>query len=94
MQPHRVSDHHLDRLARRRVGMRLGWLSHAAVYLTVNTGLLVLAYVQGRHWAIYPLLGWGLGLACHGAAVFLFAPGARWVDGMVARERARLEQAR
>ncbi|MNY71305.1 hypothetical protein D3C86_2096190 [compost metagenome] len=30
---------------------------------------------QGRHWAIYPALGWGLGLLLHGAVVWLKLPG-------------------
>ena len=34
---------------------------HASVYVLVNLGLAALSLSQGRHWAIFPALGWGLG---------------------------------
>lgn len=84
------TDLQLDKLARRRAGAKLGWFVHATVYLIVNAGLLALAFANGRGWAIYPLLGWGLGLLAHGVAVWVFAPGNHLFQGMVQRERARL----
>lgn len=82
----------LDALARRRAGAKLGWYIHAAVYLCVNAGLLMLSWSQGRHWGIYPALGWGLGLLAHGVAVWLLMPGGHFMRQMVARERERLER--
>ncbi len=84
----------LDRAARRRVRAKLGWYTHALVYLCVNAGLALIAWQTGRNWALYPLLGWGLGLALHGASVWLAAPGSHWRENMVARERAALERQR
>lgn len=81
----------LDFLARRRAQAKLGWYTHAAVYTVVNLGLITLSLASGRHWAIYPLLGWGLGLLMHGLSVWVFAPGNRVMDRMVARERAALD---
>ncbi len=83
---------HLDQIARRRAKAKLGWYLHAAVYLMVNTGLVALSVATGRHWAVFPLLGWGLGLALHGLAVWVFAPGSPLMGRMVARERQRLER--
>ena len=80
----------LDRLARRRVRAKLGWWSHATIYLLVNLGLAALALSSGRDWHAYPLLGWGLGLAIHGAAVWLAGPGAHLRQSLVERERAAL----
>ncbi len=80
----------LDRAARRRVRAKLGWFQHAAVYLAVNALLIGLSWRNGQDWALYPLLGWGLGLALHGARVWLAAPGAAWRERLVARERAAL----
>ncbi len=80
----------IDRLARRRAGAKMGWFIHAFVYLCVNAGLALLALSHGRDWYAYPLLGWGLGLALHGAAVWLMGPGAHWRERMVERERALL----
>ena len=65
------SDEAIDRLARKRAGMRLGWFSHAMIFVTVNALLVVISAVNGQHRAVFPLLGWGLGLAIHGAVVFL-----------------------
>ena len=64
-----MSPEEIDRLARKRAGAKLGWYFHAAVYVVVN--LFVFAMSQygfgNRSWSVYPLLGWGLGLALHGA---------------------------
>ena len=85
-------DAKLDHIARRRAGAKLGWFSHALVFVCVNTGLALVAWHSGRGWAIYPLAGWGLGLALHGAAVWLLGPGASLRERLVARERAALER--
>lgn len=84
----------LDKLAHRRARAKLGWFSHAAVYLVVNLGLLALSFSTGQHWALFPLLGWGLGLLFHGLSVWVLAPGNALMDRMVAGERARLSRAR
>ena len=59
----------IEQLARRRAKAKLGWFIHAAVYAAVNLGLIAVSVASGKHWAIFPLLGWGLGLAIHGIAV-------------------------
>ena len=84
----------LDALARRRAGAKIGWTIHAAVYLCVNVGLLLLSWSQGRHWGLYPALGWGLGLLAHGVAVWVLMPGGSVMQRLVARERAQLERSR
>lgn len=80
------------RQARRRAGKKLGWYFHATVYVLVNLGLMTLALSQGRHWAIYPALGWGLGLLAHGLAVWLTSPNSPWWQRMVNRELKQLQQ--
>jgi len=84
----------IDRLARRRAKAKIGWFIHATAYVTVNLLLLAISLAGGHGWAIYPALGWGLGLALHGAAVWLFAPGGHMLERMVERERARLAGAK
>jgi hypothetical protein len=79
----------LERLARRRAGMKMGWTIHAGVYTAVNLMLATLSAMSGRHWAIYPALGWGLGLAIHGIVVYFVASGGAY-EGLVERERQRL----
>lgn len=86
-----TNDTSLDKLARRRAKAKLGWFSHAVVYLAVNAGLITLSLANGRAWAVFPLLGWGLGLLMHGIAVWVFAPGGNILESMVQRERAKLD---
>ena len=84
----------LERLAHRRAGAKLGWFIHAAVYVLVN--LIILAISEhgfgNRPWSAFPLLGWGLGLALHGLAVFVLGPGSGLRDKLVDRERQRLQR--
>ena len=80
----------LERLARRRAGAKMGWYIHATVYVLVNLFLVILASSRGQNWAMYPLLGWGLGLLIHGAVVFFVAPGGNFYDRLLDRERKAL----
>ncbi|MDO8387323.1 MAG: 2TM domain-containing protein [Polaromonas sp.] len=85
-----LPDNRLEQLARKRAGAKLGWYIHATVYLLVNLLLLALSLSSGRHWAVFPLFGWGLGLAVHGAVVFLLTGGAGLHERLVQQERERL----
>jgi hypothetical protein len=84
----------LERRARRRAGARMGWYVHAMVFLAVNTALAFLSFSSGRHWAIYPALGWGLGLLMHGVGVWMALGGGGLQDRLVAQERERLSRDR
>ena len=80
----------LEQLARKRARAKLGWYIHASVYITVNVLLAALSAMSGRHWAVFPAIGWGIGLAVHGAVVFLVAGGAGLHERLIERERSRL----
>ena len=82
----------LERRARRNVGARMGFAIHATVYVLVNAGLIAVAMFRtgGSHWPLFPALGWGIGLAIHGLAVFFSTSGVR--DRLVERERRRLAE--
>ncbi|MBZ0226256.1 MAG: 2TM domain-containing protein [Comamonas sp.] len=82
----------IERLARRRAGAKIGWYAHALVYLCVNAGLALIAWQTGRAWHLYPLAGWGLGLALHGAAVWLFGPASDLRKHLVEQEARRLRE--
>lgn len=86
----RLQDRELERQARKRAGAKLGWAIHACVYLCVNLLLVALSAASGRGWAVFPLLGWGIGLAIHGAVVFLVTGGAGLHERLLQRERERL----
>ena len=89
-----LSPEEIDRLARRRAGAKLGWYIHATVYVLVN--LLVFSISQygfgHRPWSVFPLLGWGLGLALHGISVFVLGTGSGLRERMVQKERERLQR--
>jgi len=89
-----LSDREIERLARKRAGMRMGWIIHSGVFVAVNALLAFIAIMSGRNWAIYPFLGWGLGLAIHGAIVLAALPGGGLMDHLVAEERRRLASRR
>jgi hypothetical protein len=80
----------LERLARRRAGMRMGWYVHAMVYVAVNTFLALLSGLSGHSWAIFPAVGWGIGLAIHGFVVYMVLGGGGLHERLLERERRRL----
>lgn len=87
-----IPDDDIERLARKRAGAKLGWYMHALVYVVVNLGVFAFSrYGWGhRPWSVFPLLGWGLGLALHGVSVFVLGTGSGLRERMVRRERERL----
>lgn len=56
----------------RQILRRRGFYVHLAIYLAVNAMLVVIWAITGTDhpWFLYPLLGWGIGVAAHGAAAF------------------------
>ena len=80
----------LEQLARQRARAKLGWYIHASIYVAVNLLLAALSATSGRHWAVFPSVGWGIGLAVHGAVVFLVTGGAGLLERLVQHERRRL----
>ena len=86
----------IDRLARKRAGAKLGWYTHATLYLLINLFLYFMSAsgeAMGRRpWSIYPAMGWGLGLTLHGIAVFVLGTGSGLRERMVKRERESLQR--
>ncbi|KQO19320.1 2TM domain-containing protein [Acidovorax sp. Leaf78] len=93
--PHPMTPDDIEQLARRRAGAKLGWYVHAAAFVVVNLVLFGMSrYGFGnRPWSIFPLLGWGLGLALHGISVFVLGTGSGLRERMVQKERERLLRA-
>lgn len=85
-----LSHDEIERLAHRHAKVKLGWYLHACIYILVNLLLAGLSSLGERPWAIYPALGWGLGLAIHGLAVLLVTHGHHLKEQLVERERQRL----
>jgi hypothetical protein len=87
---HNMTHEEIEHIARKRANAKLGWFIHAGIYLLVNTFLITLSVWQGRHWAVFPSFGWGLGLLVHALSVWFAGAGSVLRESIVARERARL----
>ncbi|MGI9379864.1 MAG: 2TM domain-containing protein [Methyloligellaceae bacterium] len=75
--------------ARKRAVAKFGLYIHAAVFLGVNIFLIILNLAIDRQniWFIWPLLGWGIGLAAHWVIFALSnRPGQSVLDKFVERE--------
>lgn len=86
------NDAQLRRQARKRVEMKLGFLTHLLVFVCVNTGLYLLGGgVDGRLHGL-PLWGWGLGLAIHGLVTLLSLQGGDLRERMMQAELRSLRE--
>ena len=84
------SDKDIERIARKAAAARMGWYVHAGAYVVVTTMLGMLSALSAKPWAIYPALGWGIGVAVHGVVVFLLTDGRGLYERLVEQERQRL----
>jgi LytS/YehU family sensor histidine kinase len=79
--------------ARKRVRVIREFYGHASVYAMVNGFLLVLNLMtwSGKLWFIWPMMGWGIGLASHAFSVW--GPsmwfGQDWEERKIAQIMAR-----
>jgi hypothetical protein len=89
-------DPELLRQAKKRVAIRMGFLTHVLVYVVVNGGLFVLNISQGAKylWSFWPFVGWGIGLAAHGVATWFSLNGDGLRDRMLKQEIDRLNRGR
>lgn len=74
--------------ATKRVKELRDFYIHLAIYLVVNTGLVIIDLVQGDglQWAQWVILGWGIGLVAHAVSVFIFESrsASRWETRKIA----------
>jgi hypothetical protein len=91
-----MSAEDIERLAHKRARAKLGWYSHAMVYIVVNLFIFAISrYGFGsRPWSVFPLLGWGVGLALHGISVFFLGASSALRERLVQHERERLQRRR
>ena len=90
-----TDDVELRRLAIRRADMRLAFRSHLFAYVIVNGGMVViwgLTSFGHYFWPIWPMMGWGIGLAAHAATVYMEGENMR--DRMIEEELEKLRRGR
>ena len=81
----------LQRIARKRIEDRRGFVPHALVYVLVNAGLVAIWATngQGFFWPGFVIGFWGIGLVMHAWSVFFSRP---ITDADVQREIDRLQR--
>jgi hypothetical protein len=86
-----MTDAELEAKAKKRVEARLGFLIHAAMYVIASTGFVVIWALSGATypWFVWPILGWGIGIAGHGLTL-AFGPDSERGLRAVEREVHRL----
>jgi hypothetical protein len=88
----RSRDRRGERRERRSKIGKQAFRAHATSYLLVTAMLVtiwLLTTPGGYFWPIWPMLGWGIGLASHGLATLGLAnAGSGWRDHRAAREMA------
>lgn len=85
----RTDEERLRARAVRRLKTQADFRTHLLMYLLVNIGLVVIWVVTGAgfFWPIFPILGWGVGIAAH--AWEAFGP-ERMTEDRIRREMDRL----
>lgn len=81
----------LRQRAVRRLEAKRGLMAHALAYVLVNLLLIAIWYTTSRafFWPVFPLFGWGIGLAFNAWDVLWPAPGQRQIEAEMERLRRR-----
>ena len=84
-----LDDAELRQRAVKRLEDKRGLMAHALAYVSVNLLLVAIWYVMGAHffWPVFPIFGWGVGLAFHAWDVLWPAPGERQIQEEMERLR-------
>lgn len=81
--------------AKKTVEEKLGFYVHLICYLIVNSFFVYLNLKKGGgFWAIYPIVGWGIGLVFHGLGVLGFFNNSSWKDRQIQKELERQRRIR
>ncbi len=83
-----MNHHRSYERARERVQQLKEFYVHLAVYVMVNIVLIAINIITAGHWFIWPLFGWGIGVAVH--AVTVWGVDQWWGSAWEAREIEKL----
>lgn len=88
-----AQDHDYE-LARKRAKKKMDFFNHVLVYVVVNGFLFAINLFTspGYLWAVWPLMGWGVGLALHGATIYLRSDDPEMLERMTQRELDRMKE--
>lgn len=86
-----MTEQELYQIARKRADAKLGFYIHLSVYVVVMILLFAINYLSAsKPWSLYPLLGWGLGVAIHGI-VALGVVGSGFREQLMQAEISKLK---
>ena len=88
-------DQELRQEARKRAKVKLSFFGHLAIYVVVNIFLVVVNLLTAPEslWFYWVLMGWGIGLAAHGIAVYATHIGQNLLGRLEKGEMDRLRKA-
>ncbi len=94
--PPGMSEDEIYKLARKRVEEKKGFYSHLAAYVIVNAVLIAIWFFTGAGfpWFVFPLIGWGIGLAFHFLGVMVFNRETGWERRQIEKEAELLRRRR
>jgi len=74
--------------AKKHVEAKMGFYSHLSVYAVVILFLAVINFLTSSStiWFHWPMLGWGIAVAIHAFAVFVFPSQFAVTEGMIEKE--------
>ena len=77
--------------AKKRVEAKMGFYTHLSVYVAVILLLVVIDVLSspGTLWFHWPMLGWGIAVALHALAVFIFPSRLAVTEKMIEKEMNR-----
>jgi len=90
-----VSDEDLWQIARKSAKDKVSFYTHFVIYLAVNALLVAIWWATGGPnmfpWFIFPLFGWGIGIAAHYIEAF---KGKAYEERLAEREYQRLNESK
>ena len=74
--------------AKSRVEAKIGFYIHLAVYIVVNSLLIIINISTSSQylWFKWPLIGWGIGVIFHALGVFVLSGGSIIKERLIERE--------
>ena len=77
--------------AKKRVEAKVGFYTHLSVYVAVILFLAIINFVTSSNtiWFHWPMLGWGIAVALHAIAVFVFPSRFAVTEKMIEKEMTK-----
>jgi hypothetical protein len=74
--------------AKGRVEAKIGFFIHLAVYIVVNSLLIIINISTSPQylWFKWPLIGWGIGVIFHALGVFFLSGGSAIKERLIEKE--------